>query len=128
MSTPAEPDETTSRWLDQDEEVVARLDGAGAILLATQRRVVVIREGSEFRPRSGVRWWPYDSIVDVSLTKPVGGQARIMLQTGIGPTHLVSMFFASDHWSVAQDLVREIERRTTALWDEPGSGAPGPEA
>jgi hypothetical protein len=128
MSIPAGPDETTSRWLDPDEEVAARLDGAGAILLVTQRRVVLIREGSEFRPRSGIRWWPYDSIVEVSLSKPMGGQGRIMLQMGLGPTHLVSMFFASGHWSVAQDVVREIERRTTALWDEPGSGAPGPEA
>jgi hypothetical protein len=128
MPLPAGPDEPTRRWLDADEEVVARLDGAGAILLVTQRRVVVIREGSEFRPRNGVRSWPREGIVEVSLSKPVGGQGRIMLQTGLGPTHLVSMFFASGDWSVAQAVVREIERRATIPSDEPGSGAPGPEA
>jgi hypothetical protein len=97
--------------LDSDEELVARLDGIGATLLVTERRVIIVRAGSGFRPRSGIRSWSYGAIKEVSLSQPLRGQAQIMVRTGRGPWQAVSMFFPSDQWSEAQRLVHQIRRR-----------------
>jgi hypothetical protein len=107
-----EPGETDPRrWLDDDEDVIAMLVGNGANLLATRRRIVIVRDGSGFRPRSGVRSWPYDRIVRVSLVQPTHGQARILVRTGDHPWQVVSMFFDSRRWPDAERLVGEIRRQ-----------------
>jgi len=41
---PGEPD--ARRWLDDDEDVIAVLDGEGAGLRATRQRIVIVRDGS----------------------------------------------------------------------------------
>ena len=98
-------------WLDADEPVIAELIGNGASLLATPRRIVLVREGSEYRPRSGVRSWPYDGIVLVSLVRPRHGQARILLVTADHPRQPVSVFFELRRWRDAERLAAEIRRR-----------------
>lgn len=97
--------------LDSDEELLAQLDGSGAILLLTQRRVLIVRDGSGFRPRSGIRSWAYGDILDVSLSLPKRGQARFIVRTGSRPWQAVSMFFGADQWAEAQHLIHEIRRR-----------------
>jgi hypothetical protein len=107
-----EPDRPDPRpWLDADEAVIAELVGDGASLLATPRRIVLVREGSEYRPRSGVRSWPYDGIVRVSLVRPRHGQARILLLTADHLRQPVSVFFALRHWPDAERLAAEIRSR-----------------
>ena len=102
------------RWLDADEIVIAALIGEGASLLATPRRIVLVREGSEFRPRSGVRSWPYDRIARVSLVRPRHGQARILLVTADHPRQPVSVFFDLRRWRDAARLAAEIRSRLAA--------------
>jgi len=97
--------------LEPGEELVGRLDGRGATLLLTQRRVVIVREGSGFRPRSGVRSWPYASIMRVTLSPPKRGQAQIVIRTGRAAWQAVSMFFAAELMPDAEDLVQEIRRQ-----------------
>jgi len=99
------------RWLDADEHVIATLIGDGASLLATPRRIVLVREGSEFRPRTGLRSWTYDRIVRVSLVQPRHGQARILVVTADNPRQPVSMFFEMRRWRDAERLAAEIRSR-----------------
>jgi hypothetical protein len=99
------------RWLDADEQVIAALTGDGASLLATPTRIVLVREGSEFRPRTGLRSWPYDRIVRVSLVQPRHGQARILVVTADNPRQPVSMFFELRRLRDAERLAAEIRRR-----------------
>jgi hypothetical protein len=99
------------RWLDADEPVIAALIGDGASLFATPRRIVLVREGSEYRPRSGVQSWPYDRIVQVSLVRPKHGQARILVVTADHPRQPVSVFFDLRRRRDAERLAAEIRRR-----------------
>jgi hypothetical protein len=97
--------------LESGEELVALLTGDAANLLVTDRRVVIVRDGYEFRPRSGVRSWSYDTIIRVSLSRAKRGQATIVIGTGPHPRQAVSMFFAARHEPDAEHVIREIARR-----------------
>ena len=97
------------RWLNAGEDVIAALIGEGASLFGTPQRVVLVREGSEYRPRNGVRSWPYDRIAQVSLVRPMHGQARIVIVTD-NPRQRVSVFFDFRRWRDAERLAAEIRR------------------
>ena len=98
-------------WLEADEEPVARLTGVGASLIVTDRRVVIVRDGSGFRPRSGTRSWPYESVLRVSISEPMRGQARIVIRTGPRPWQAVSMFVKLAELRDAERVASEIRRR-----------------
>jgi hypothetical protein len=97
--------------LESDEDLVAVLTGDGADLLVTERRVVIVRDGYEFRPRSGVRSWSYDTIAQVSLSRAKRGQATIVIRTGPNRWQAVSMFFAAQHDRDAEHVIGEIGKR-----------------
>ena len=44
--------------LEEGEAVVAALPSIGSALVLTDRRLIIIRDGRSFRPRTGVRDWP----------------------------------------------------------------------
>ena len=106
-----DPAEADARdWLEADEIVVAVLTGDGADLLATDRRIVIVRSGAGFRPRTGVRSWTYDRIAQVALSRPSRGQALIVVRTGHLPWQAVSMFFDSRLWPEAERVIDETRR------------------
>ena len=72
-----------------------------------------MRDGSKFRPRSGVRSWLFDRVRGVSLVEPKRGQARIIVRTDDPPPGTVSMFFEARRWPDAERLVHEIRMRRT---------------
>jgi hypothetical protein len=98
-------------WLEPEEEVIAILVGDGATLSATQHRVVIVRDGSEYRPKSGVRSWPYEQVTSVQLSRPQRGQARFVIRTGRYPWQAVSVFFNMTHLPDAERIAREVTRR-----------------
>jgi hypothetical protein len=98
-------------WLEPDEVVVAVLAGDGATLSATETRVVIVRDGSEYRPKSGVRSWPYEQVSSVQLSRPQRGQARFVVRTGRYPWQAVSVFFNVSNQADAERMVREVSRR-----------------
>ena len=98
-------------WLEAGEEPVVQLTGVGASLIVTDRRVVIVRDGSGFRPRSGTRSWAHENVLRVSLSEPMRGQARIVLRTGPRPWQAVSMFFKLDQLRVAERVAGEIRKR-----------------
>jgi hypothetical protein len=113
VSMPTNPDGIEG-VLEPDEELVAHLTGVGASLLVTQRRVVIVRHRSAFRPRSGIRSWTYDNNFQVSTSPPRRGHAQFMLRTGSGARQAVSLFFAAEQVPDAQRLVGEIRKRVKA--------------
>ena len=104
-------DAASREWLEPNEPMLAVLPGAGATLFATERRLVIVRSGAGFRPRTGIRSWPYDRIIEVSLSRPTRGQALVLVRTGKFPWQAVSMFFDSQHWPEAQRVIGEIRQR-----------------
>jgi hypothetical protein len=98
-------------WLEAGEVVVAELSGAGASLVATDRRVVIVRVRAEFRPRNGVRSWAYARIVPVSLSPSMRGHSVIVIRTGPYPWQAVTMFFDSRFRAEAARVIGQIRKR-----------------
>jgi hypothetical protein len=98
-------------WLEGDEVVMAVLSGLGASLVATNQRVVIVREGADFRPRNGVQSWAYARIVGVSLSPPMRGQSVIVIRIGRYPWQAVTMFFDSRLRAEAERVIGQIRKR-----------------
>jgi hypothetical protein len=97
-----------------DEEIVDMVGGLGATLVLTATRAIVIRQGSHFRPRSGVRSWAYDEIRDVYLQSPTHGNGRVLLRVGSRPWQAVSLFVSSADWTAAERVAGKI--RVLTAW------------
>jgi hypothetical protein len=100
--------------LEPGEEIVDLLPGLGASLVVTSTRVIVVREGTHFRPRNGVRSWPHGELRDVGLSLPKRGHGRIVLHEGRDPKQAVSVFIEAESWSAAERIVGDIRSRARA--------------
>ena len=90
------------------EAVVDHVEGLGATLIVTGTLAIVVRQGAYFRPRSGIRSWPLQSIRDVQLAPPRNGNGRIVLRTGPYPWQAVSVFVGGQELSDAERVVGHI--------------------
>ncbi len=93
------------------EEVVDHVLGLGATLALTPTRAVLIRQGAHFRPRNGVRSWPYGTLRDVQLAAPRHGHGRIVLRVGPYPWQAVSVFIDGPRWADAERVVAQVRTR-----------------
>ena len=108
------------------EPTLESVSGIGASLAVTPTRVVVIRDGAERRPRTGLREWPHGA-VDARMEPPRSGNGRIVLGTGTNPHAAVSLFIPSAAWPMAVRAVerirteaRRVRRAARATWEGPG--------
>ena len=90
------------------EEVVDHVQGLGATLVVTPTRAVVVRQGAHFRPISGVRSWPFDTLRDVQLAPPRHGTGRVVLRVGPYPWQAVSILIGATEWTRAERVVGRI--------------------
>ena len=93
------------------ETILDQVEGLGATLVVTATRVIVVRQGAHFRPRTGVRAWPIDSLTAVHLAAPRNGNGRVVLRTGPYPWQAVSLFIAAAQWRAAERAVGQIRIR-----------------
>ena len=93
------------------KEIVDHVSGLGATLVLTRTHAVLIREGAHFRPRSGVRTWPYSSLGDIQLSSPRHGNGRLILRTGPYPWQAVSLFIDAQQWAAAERVAGHIRIR-----------------
>jgi hypothetical protein len=93
------------------EEIVDYVSGLGATLAITPVHIVLIREGAHFRPRTGMRMWPFDAVDRVRLTPPTHGAGRIVLRVGPPPGRALSLFVAAGEWAAAERVVGQIHAR-----------------
>ena len=91
------------------EPMLESVPGVGASLAVTQTRVILVRDGSERRPKTGLRAWDHGT-VDARMEPPRGGNGRIVLGTGTNPYAAVSLFVPAAWWPTA---VRTVERIRT---------------
>jgi hypothetical protein len=101
--------------LADGETVLFSLPGVGSSMVATTERVVLARDGMGFRPRSGRRSYPLDSIVAVTIDGGSQRSGRIVLRLGPHYYQAISMFFDASRAEEAADAVRvlrvELARR-----------------
>jgi hypothetical protein len=93
------------------ETVLEQVEGLGATLVVTATRVIVVRQGAHFRPRTGVREWPLAGLRAVQLAPPRNGNGRVVLRTGPYPWQAVSIFIPALQWRAAERAVGQIRVR-----------------
>lgn len=106
--------------LEPGEELVFVLRGIGAAMFITTDRLIVARDGSDRRPRSGTQSFPLESISHVRVEPGERPSGRVAVW--IGTQEAVSMFFdgrsadrAHEAVASARQLIarRRRERQTT---------------
>ena len=94
--------------LQVDEVVTHVVPSIGCTLVLTKRRLLIVRDGSSFRPRTGVRQWD----VGPGLAVRPG-----LVRQGIGSLvirwdrDVTSVFVRADRWDEALALVGAVRGR-----------------
>jgi hypothetical protein len=96
---------------DLGEAIVDEVPGLGATLVLTATRVVVVRQGAHFRPRNGVRAWPFAAFRDIQIESPRHGSGRIILRVGRYSWQAISIFIGAPEWAAAERVVLKIRVR-----------------
>jgi hypothetical protein len=91
---------------ESGDEVISEVAGVGARLRVTATEVTIVRDGSERRPRTGVRAWSVGS-VHIRLDPPRHGTGRLTLSGGSG-TEDVSLIVSRADWPDAERAVSRI--------------------
>ena len=114
-----------------DEDAVDQVSGLGATLILTPTRAVLIRQGAQYRPRSGVRSWPYSTMRDVQVVPPRHGNGRVVIRLGPYPWQSVNLFVDATEWTAAERVVGKIRafvsrarrsQRSAGSWEPPETG------
>lgn len=99
---------TVAGVLKADEAVTHAVPAIGCTLVLTNRRLLIVRDGSTFRPRTGVRQWD----VGPGLAVRPG-----LVRQGIGSLvirwdrDITSVFVRADRWDEALDLIGAVRGR-----------------
>ena len=91
--------------LDPAESVDFVAPAVGSWLVLTQRRLIVVRDGASFRPKSGVRSFALGS----GLSMRVGPARRRVIIESDG--RAINVFVRSEQLAQAEAFVAEVRRR-----------------
>jgi hypothetical protein len=101
-SLPTDVELSLSDVLETDEELLGAVTTLAGTLVLTDRRVVIVREGRTYRPRTGIRSWWISPTVDLRCAMPRGGMGRLMVGTG---KQAANFFVKSSDWEDALRMV-----------------------
>jgi hypothetical protein len=94
--------------LDKDEPITHAVPAIGSVVVLTTRRLLILREGSSFRPKTGIREWPIDSrlVARPGLVRHGSGSVVITRDRDTA-----SVFIQSAHWADALRLIGALRGR-----------------
>ncbi|MDP9223689.1 MAG: hypothetical protein M3P18_07495 [Actinomycetota bacterium] len=98
--------EALAAVLGPTERVEITLAAVGCTLFLTDRKLVLVRDGANYRPRTGIRSWPRDPDLMAQLAK--GERDTMRLVIGSGPS--VSIFLPAGQGDAARALVAAIRQ------------------
>lgn len=93
----------------EGETVVAACPSVGSALVLTDRRLLIIRDGRSFRPRSGIRDWGLGPSLRIQVGSLRNGSGTLTIHRERGAT---SFFVAERDWLDALWIVDEAQRRS----------------
>jgi len=94
--------------LDQDENVDVLAPAVGSILVLTDRRLIVLRQGAEFRPRTGIQSFALDRELEVRIAPTI----KQVTVTSSG--RAISVFIRREQLVDIEALIAELRRRIYA--------------
>lgn len=84
------------------EETTHVVPAIGCTLALTPQRLIIAREGSGYRPKSGVRSWDLDEHLSIRTGLVRHGAGSLVV---IWDRDATSVFVRSEHWDAALELV-----------------------
>jgi hypothetical protein len=105
--------------LDADEEITHAVPAIGCTIALTERRLIILRDGAAFRPKTGVRKWNLDDDLTVRTGFLRHGTGSIVVHWDRNAT---SVFVHADHWNEALKLSAAARQRLRRA-AERGTGA-----
>jgi hypothetical protein len=90
------------------ERLTHAVPAVGCTLALTTRRLLIIRDGSSFRPKTGIREWPIESTLDITPGLLRHGSGSIVIRHGRETT---SVFIATSEWDAALQLIGALRTR-----------------
>ena len=94
-------------FLGPAERVDRVVPAVGCALVLTNQRLLVVREGAAFRPKSGVRAWPLDR--DSRIRMAPGTQHRLIIERH---DRSASVFLTRAQVDAVVDLIAEVRERS----------------
>ena len=94
--------------LDPDEKVDLFAPAVGSIFVLTDRRLILLRQGAEFRPRTGIQSFALDRDLEVRIA-PTTKQVTVA-----SSGREISVFIRREHQQDVEALVAEVRRRIYA--------------
>ena len=91
--------------LEPTESVELVAPAVGSSLILTQHRLMVVRDGASFRPKTGVRTFELDAAVAIRIGP---ARRRVIIESG-GKT--INVFVRSEQLAQAEAFVAEVRRR-----------------
>jgi hypothetical protein len=105
------PDATRSALapvLGPSEHVSRVAAAVGCTLVLTDRQLHLVRDGVNFRPRTGVQSWGLDRTLSVRMAPGRGRPGRLIVE---GSARSVSVFLTAAQAPDIQELLAEIRRQ-----------------
>jgi hypothetical protein len=91
--------------LDADEKVDLCAPTVGSMLVLTDRRLIVLRDGAEFRPRTGIQSFALDRDLEVRVAP------TIKQVTVASAGRAISVFIQREQLADVEGLIAELRRR-----------------
>jgi len=97
--------EATEAVLEPSESVELAAPAVGSSLVLTQHRLMVVRDGANFRPKTGVRTFELSSGIAIRIGP---ARSRVIIESG-GKT--INLFVRPEQLARAEAFVAEVRRR-----------------
>jgi hypothetical protein len=94
-------------FLGPAERVDQVVPAVGCALVLTNQRLLLVREGASFRPKSGVRDWPLDRESRIHMAP--GAQHRLIIERY---DRTASVFLTRAQVDAANDLIIAVRERS----------------
>ena len=104
------------------EAVTHVVPAIGCTLVLTDQRLLIVRDGSSFRPRSGVRQWDLEPGLAIRPGLVRQGTGSLVVRWD---RDITSVFVRADHWDEALDLVGAARGRVRVARTRPGGPTAG---
>jgi hypothetical protein len=91
------------------ERLTHAVPAVGCTVALTTRRLLVIRHGSAFRPKSGLREWPLDPSLEVRTGLVRHRSGSLIIRRG---RQVTSVFVPTEEWAAAIQLIGALRSRT----------------
>jgi hypothetical protein len=94
--------------LEPSERIELTAAAVGCVLVMTDRRLMVVRDGASYRPKSGIQSWPLDRGITLRLSPMRRGQSQLLVDLA---GRSGSVFVTAEQLADAQALIAEVRRR-----------------